>query len=146
MVKAKFSKKILAVLVALTLCVAVSLPAFAAEPATATTTSNSVVTPDAISGSGSASGSSGSFQIYSPGWGIWGHAVVTVTGNPIYISIDDYAGADISYGGSTVGALYLGVGSNQRVNLTRASSGYYTVTYYTVNGGNANVYVTLADY
>lgn len=69
MLKTKFSKKILTVMAVLTLCVAVSLTVFAAEPTTTITKSNSVVTPDAISGSGSASGSSGSFQIYSPGWG-----------------------------------------------------------------------------
>lgn len=148
MKKRNLLRNIIILATVLSLCFSTNILALAAENNVApeVTTTNVVVEPMAISGTGAASGSSGQFTIYSPGWGIWGHAVVTVTGNPIYLSIDDYQGADIYYGGSTVGAIYLGVGANQRVNLTRASSGYYTITYYTINGRDATVTVTLADF
>jgi len=151
MTKRNILRSIIVLATVLSLCFSTSIPTFAAEKMKVTETPDVIKTdisvqPLAISGSGSASGSSGQFTIYSSGWGIWGHAIVTVTGNPIYLSIDDYKGADIYYGGSTVGAIYLDTGANQRVNLTRASSGDYTITYYTINGGNATVTVTLADF
>jgi hypothetical protein len=107
------------------------------------TLSTSVPVSAAISGSGSASGSGYTeFSIYSPSWSLIGHAEVTVSGAPVALSIVSPNGKACVSGGVTI----LNPGTNQRVGLSNTVTGTYKVRFYSTNGSNASVSVTLKDF
>lgn len=140
--KTNVFKKISALVCALTLCLSMSVAAFAAEN-TAPVSEGTTVSPRAISGSTTITTSGyAEGTIYSPGWSIWGHAVVTVTGGPVVLSIVGPNGSTCIDGGGVM----LSPGANQRVGMINTNhAGNYSIRVQAYEG-TATVTVTLKDF
>ena len=147
--KKNFGKKTISVIMACAMLSAMSMSAFADEAVTdnvpvSVSNSGESVQPTAISGSGSITvDGSGAFTIYSPGWSLFGHADIEVSG----ASASNEVRVIIEYpGGTIVGNTYQEYTKDGKytVGLTSAKAGYYRVEVNTTNGP-ATVKVTLGD-
>lgn len=142
----KLLKKISLFLVAIALFTTTNSVVFASESKEEANLVNTqeVFSTRAISGTGSVTTSGYStFTIYSPGWSLWGHAEVSVTGGEAAISIVSPEGKNCI----SSGVIVLSPGYNQRVNLVNINkSGTYEVRVQSMRGNNVTVTVTLKDF
>lgn len=148
MQKKKLFKRISALFCVLTLCLSMSGVAFASETDTTSTvtsleSSEDTVVPKAISGSTTiTTGDYAESTIYSPGWSIWGHAEVTVTGAPVALSIIGPDGNSCIDGG----VVMLNPGANQRVGMINTNHRGNYIVKVQAYSGVATVTVTLKDF
>ena len=105
--------------------------------------SEDTVVPKAISGSTTiTTGDYAESTIYSPGWSIWGHAEVTVTGAPVALSTIGPDGNSCIDGG----VVMLNPGANQRVGMINTNHRGNYIVRVQAYSGVATVTVTLKDF
>lgn len=143
-------KKIVSLGLVLVLCMSMSVVSFAKDYSIDNTksiseaASESSIQPRAVSGTGTVTTSGyGTCTIYSPGWSLFAHANVTVTGGDAVISIVNPNGEACIDGGT----VWLSPGANQRVGLMKTTkTGNYEVRVQSAYGDNVTVTVTLCDF
>lgn len=109
----------------------------------------SVTSFAAVSGSGSATGSGGTFYVYSPASSWFAHYTLQVSGNSdVYVSIIDPNGRVLTGSGIGSGAGYIRLSGNTTTNwnFNSAPAGNYKITYYTNDGGDVTLTFSLHDW
>ena len=110
------------------------------------TVSAAEVAPAAISGSGSATGISETFYIYSPANSWFGHMTISVSSqSSATIQVFDPNGRLLTPGGGA-NCIFVSAGSTVNINITNAPAGTYKVSFVSDYGTPITVSASLHDW
>lgn len=143
--KRNFVRKTISLVMALTMCFATTVCVSAVEtnlPQGGITEESANTRAIGGSGSGYVNCSTTIFKIYSPGWSMWGHAMISCSSNAtadIYVIIKNESGQECITGTGT----FVKPGQTIKQNLKNTSAGTYTVEI--MSSGSGTVTVQLKD-